>query len=314
MSRAIKVITRLRPMATQIIPPQAKLLVFKPPTIINQVSGYRMQANLTRMFSDSAKKEKKAKKDDPNFFLDNLGKIFLGTIAVVIGALVRSSYNTSNRNNVRDVLEDQAVLDPVEIDELRIANSELTPEVFRKISKDLHDQFPHGHCSYDGFIKAVRRTMVQLKGGAFTIELGHIIDRVVSEILLKQKKTEHEEFPLGLWLVTLTLALNSNATDRIRILYEIMELKEKPVKFQQIPILAGYLQDTCQLPPDTQVVPTETAYPTQQWEKGTPHQLVPWEGSESETIDLDTLASILRSKSVCAWGECYHKKQFEPGT
>jgi hypothetical protein len=260
--------------------------------------------------TEAAKPKKKV--DDSNIFLDNLGKIFLGTIATIIGTLVRSSYNTSNRNAVRDHLEDVAILDPVEIDDLRIANSELTPEVFRTIMKHVSDQFPHGSCSYENFIPAVRRIMVQLKGDAFTIQLGHCLDRVVAEVLLKNQKSSMDEMPLTLWLATLTLALNSDAPDRIRILYEILELEESPVIFSQIPTMVGYLQETCQLPPDTQIVPTETKYPTQQWEKGTPKDLVPGEdGTERDLMDVDAFASILRSKSVCAWGECYHKKTFE---
>lgn len=269
------------------------------------------RTNEVRYLSSTVETKKTGKKDDSNIFLDNLGKIFLATIASIVGALIRSSYNTSNRNEVRDVLEDQAALDPVEIDELRIANSELTPEVFRKISNDLNDQFPHGSCSYLEFSKAVRRTMAKLKGDAFTIELGHLIDRVVSDMLKRSRKSEYDELPMMLWLVTVSLAVNSSVPDRIRILYEIMEREGEPVRVNQIVAIVGFLQDTCQLPPDTQVVPTDTKYPTQQWEKGTSTQLVPWEGNDNDLIDIDAFASILRSKSVCAWGECYHKKTFD---
>lgn len=265
-----------------------------------------------RLFSEApAASPKTAKKEDSNIFLDNLGKIFLATIASIVGALIRSSYNTSNRNVVRDMLEDEAALDPIEVDELRIANSELTTEVFRTIAQDLRERCPYDTCSYVDFTKATRQTMMRLKGEAFTIELGHQIDRVVTALLVKNKKTDEEELPLSLWLVTLTLALNSSTADRLRILYEVLEAEDKPVRFHQVPILVGYLQDTCQLPPDTQVVPTETRVPSQQWKKGTPDELVPWEGAASDIIDLDGFAAILRSKSVCAWGECYQKKKIE---
>eukprot|EP00980_Cylindrotheca_fusiformis_P001491 scaffold346_cov116-Cylindrotheca_fusiformis.AAC.5 len=264
-----------------------------------------------RSFSESAAASvKKGREDNSNIFLDNLGKIFLTTIAGIVGALIRSSYNTSNRNALRDALEEEAALDPVEIDELRIANSELTTDVFRSIVNDLRERFPDGNCSYVDFIKAVRRTMIQLKGEAFTIELGHQIDRVVAEVLLKFKKSDEEELPLSLWLVTLTLALNSSVADRLRILYELLQADSDPVRFHQIPILVGYLQDTCQLPPDTQLVPTDDKIPTQQWKKADPEELVPWEGSGDDIVDLDGFAAMLRSKSVCVWGECYQKKSF----
>jgi hypothetical protein len=149
----------------------------------------------------------KAKQDAANFMLDNLGKIFLTAILAVIGTLVRSSYNTTNKNTVRDSLEDTAAIDPVEIEDLRIANSELTPEVFRQIIKDLDQQYSHGSISYQEFILSVRTTMSHLKGGAFTIELGHLIDRVVAAVLKEHKKSADEEMPMALWLTLLTLAL-----------------------------------------------------------------------------------------------------------
>ena len=261
--------------------------------------------------AEQTKSAAKKKDDDSNFFLDNLGKIFLGVIASIIATLVRSSYNTSNRNNVRDRLEDESVLDPVEIEEIRIANSELTPDVFRKILNDIGEQFPHGSCTYQDFIEVVRCTMVQLKGEAFTVELGHLLDRVVTEALGTHDLSPDEALPLSLWLTTLTLAMNSSVPDRIHILYEIMELEENPVTFHQIPTMVGYLQDTCQLPSDAQIIATDEKYPTQQWEKGTPKQLVPWDGSDNDLIDADAFAAIMRSKSVCVWGECYQKKTFE---
>jgi len=141
--------------------------------------------------------------------------------------------------------------------------------------------------------------------------------------------------PLSLFLTALTLALYSDARDRIRILYEILQMEKDQLHQQhldkhdvqkshlsagitiaQVRAMVGYLQETCQLPPDTQIIPTETKYPAQQWKRGTPKELVPWgedNGGKSDSylLDLFTFATILRSKSVCAWGECYHKRKFE---
>jgi hypothetical protein len=71
--------------------------------------------------------------------------------------------------------------------------------------------------------------------------------------------------------------------------------------------MVGYLQETCQLPPDAQIVPTETKCPTQQWKKDKSQDLVPWDENELDLIDLFAFASILRSRLVFAWGECYYK-------
>lgn len=255
--------------------------------------------------------QKKVKSGDSNVFLDNLGKIFLTTIAAIVGALIRSSYNTSNRNAVRDEIEDASALDPIEIDELRIANSVFSPKVYMNIAEDLYACFPVGSCSYQAFTICVRNTMMQQKGEAFTVELGHQIDRVVADILVKKNVSVDDDLPLSLWLITLSLALNSSIEDRLRVLFKVLEKENQPVRIHQIPVLVSYLQDTCQLPPDTQVVPTATRFPTQQWEKGSPSQLLPWEGGDDDIIDLNGMADILRSKSVCAWGECYQKKSLQ---
>lgn len=254
-------------------------------------------------------KEQTKKKDNSNIFLDNLGKIFLGAIATVVAMVIRSSSSTKKKNNLRDQIEDASILDPVEIDELRIANSELTPDVFRHIVRDLLDRFPQHTCSYREFTRSTRTTMAQLKGGEFTVQLGHYLDRVVADVLGKYGKSADDPLPLALWLATLSMALYSSVDERIEVLFESMEKENSSVLFSQVEDMVGYLQDTCQLPPDTQVVATETKYPVQLWERGTPSQLVPWDGSKNDKMDLESFKSILKSKSVCAWGECYHKKK-----
>ncbi len=253
------------------------------------------------------KEQKKTGVSD--ILLDNLGKIFLLAIAGVIGTIIRSSRSTTNRNKIRDTVEIISALDPVEIDELRLANSELTPDVFRTIARDLMDRYPQNTCSYHEFTLTTRSTMAKMKGGAFTIQLGHLVDRVVVKILEKYGATADDPLPLALWLTTLSLTLHSSVEERIQVLYDVMEKVNSPVAFSQVEDLVGFLQDTCQLPPDTQIVPTETKYPAQEWERGTPDQLVPWDGARNDAMDLEAFSSILRSKSVCAWGECYHKKK-----
>lgn len=244
-----------------------------------------------------------------DILLDNLGKIFLLAIAGVIATIIRSSRSTTNRNEIRDMVEKISALDPVEIDELRLANSELTPMVFTTIVNDLLERYPQNVCSYHDFTHTTRRTMARLKGGAFTVQLGHLLDRVAVEVMEKQGKGADDPLPLVLWLTTLSLALNSSVEERIEVLYNVLQTSNSPVVVSQVQDLVGYLQDTCQLPPDTQIVPTETQYPAQQWQRGTPDQLVPWDGSKNDPLDLESFSSILRSKSVCAWGECYHKKK-----
>jgi hypothetical protein len=253
-----------------------------------------------------------------NVFLDNLGSIFLSAIGLIIGSLVRSYYGTNNRNKIRDALEEASPLDPLEIDDLRTANSELTVQVFRDIMKDVTERFPdHQNVTYADFIAAVRRNMVAMKGDNFTIELGHLMDRVVLGALKRRGHTSEEPQTLAFWLTTLSLALSTPAVERIQMLYKVMQEagsndhdpENSTVTVADVQTMVGYLQDTCQLVPDTQVIATEEKYPVQQYVCGAPKQLVKWEGSEEDPIDVDAFAEILRSKSVCAWGECYNVKR-----
>ena len=302
--------------------------------------------NATEPTSNAKTKTKHA--DKPNIFLDNLGTIFLSVIGLIIASLVRSYYGTANRNRLRDAIEEQAALDPVEIDDLRVANSELQVDVFRTIMQQVQHAFPTPtpllspspspqEITYEEFSQQVRRTMIGLKGEAFTIELGHLIDRVVIAALQRHNKTTQDRMPLAFWFTVLSLALHSPVPERIQILYQVLQdqaavtaestinqvdgdststtdsssSNNNKVSIRDVRQMVGYLQDTCQLVPDTQIVPTEEKYPTQQYERGSPEQLVQWEQKQlaDEEVDIDAFASILRSRSVCAWGECYHRKK-----
>jgi hypothetical protein len=403
---------------------------------------------------DTKEKEKKSKADDStgNLFLDHLGKIFLLVIASIIGTLIRGSYNTTNRNNVRDWLETTSALDPMEVDDLRVANSELTLDVFEAILQDLYGSAPSVYTTgdddnsysaadsssaysgnrsaprlrmtYSEFVTSVRRTMIRLKGDAFTIQLGHLLDRVVVSMLRHyaapsktttgtatlsgfggdsreeedfnhwQGAGEEPELPLSLWLTVLSLALNSTIDERIKLLHKIMVIEqhlkkdreqgpsmtmssssssmdsvssfseemsssssldasnvmkstslettggnsgggarhlqsteegEERVAMDQVHDMVGYLQESCQLSPDTQVVKIVDEYiPTQQFRRGTPQELVHLsledlvkeEGSTLQgdvsavhTMKSEEFTALLKSKMVCAWGECYHKKK-----
>ena len=61
----------------------------------------------------------------------------------------------------------------MEIDDLRVANSELVPQIFQQIMQELNQAFPTGKAPYQDFVKSVRTTMATLKGPVVTIELGH---------------------------------------------------------------------------------------------------------------------------------------------
>jgi hypothetical protein len=151
--------------------------------------------------------------------------------------------------------------------------------------------------------------MIRLKGDAFTVELGHLLDRAVLAALHQQNTPEEEPVPLVFLLAALSLGMRSTVEERIVILFEAMQTKNASVTYQDVREMVGYLQDTCQLVPDSQVVEGSRKYPTQQYERGTPEQLVQWDGSDQDVLDLDAFSAIVRSRAVCAWGECYNKKK-----
>ena len=255
--------------------------------------------------SESSKGQKYQKKksaaDEPNIFLDNIGKIFLGAIGAIILALVRSSKATSNRTALRDYIENHSLLDPLEIEDLRVANSELTVEVYEKIMADVYAAFPSGQASYEDFVSVVMTTMRGLKGEAFTIQLGHLIDRVAIAAIEKEAELEKQnegaiggsasdaselgsdpikrQLPLPLLFTVLSLALQSDVTNRVRLLFSALQkdsasAEEGMVTEADIIRMVSYLQTTCQLVPDAQIVQTETKYPVQTYREGSPAELV----------------------------------------
>ena len=281
------------------------------------VNAIRRNAIINRTFSSSTPSvtgnanvnAAGTKKEVSDYFLDNLGGIFLCTIGAIFLSLIRSSYSTTNKNNIRDDIEQKASLDPMEIDDLRVANSELVPQIFQQIMQELNQAFPTGKAPYQDFVKSVRTTMATLKGPAFTIELGHLIDRAVIGALTEQGKSQEEEMPLPFWLAILSMALHSSTNDRIRILYEAMESDDSAVTYLHMQEMIGYLQVSSQLVPDSQVVMSDQKYPTQQYHRGTPSELIKWSGNDNDLINIEAFAKILRSNAVCAWGECYLRKK-----
>jgi hypothetical protein len=297
--------------------------------------------NNTNQSQSHENKEKTKKDEKSNLFLDNLGSIFLLSIAGVVLTLIRASFGSTNKNKVREKLEEDSTLDPLEIDDLRVANSEFTPEVFQSIMVQLNDEYPQGQATYMNFVTSTRRIMQSLRGDAFTIELGHLLDRVVMAavpVIMKSKSLKDgimdddasknakdfchsQEISLRFFLTALSLAMDIDASvnERIRTLYRVLQLHNPIVTAEDVEEMVGYLQSTCQLPPETQIIASDNKIPAQEYKVASPHELVSWDGlvvssssndeNVGDCIDVQAFSDILRSKSVCAWGECYFKRK-----
>ena len=148
------------------------------------------------------KKQTKKPKTAGDVFLDHLGKVFLSAIGLIIAALVRSSMGTTNQNNVRAQIEEEiSALDPFEIDDLRVANSDLTKDVFETIVNSIIEEYSvrgdgngiNQKVDYREFVSIVMKIMKGIKGEGFTIQLSHLLDRVVISIILQQEQKQSKE-------------------------------------------------------------------------------------------------------------------------
>lgn len=282
----------------------------------------------------------KEKKDDSNIFLDNLGKIFLSTIALVLLSLLRSTKGNNAKAALRDDIESAALLDPMEIDDLRAANEGvLSKSIWDEIVKEFGQR---GNVTYGEFISVVLGVLRRKHGEGATIQCGHLMDRVVIAELERRGRGVGEngsvaELPISFLLTALSLALHSTVADRVNALYDVMVLaqdntdgellrnttsssdneaeKEQQVSMQQVEEMIQHLQNTYQLVPDAQIVETNSNVPYQTYRVGDGAELTrrACEGfgksvGEEDGVALQDFYAILKSRSVCAWGECYVKK------
>lgn len=291
----------------------------------------------------------KKKEDNSNIFLDNLGKIFLSTIAAVLVMLLRSTKSNNARSALREDIETSALLDPLEIDDLRLANSDFTIDVWEKIAAEIQSEFRSREVvTYPEFLTVVMRVMKDLKGEGFTIQFGHLVDRVVIAELERitnrgedgseedQRMLLQNELPLSFLFAALSLALHSTVTDRVRVLYgsmlesgldnnnntSVVDEESTTVSGEQVSQMIQHLQNTCQLVSEAQIVETNSKVPYQTYRVGTGDDLTKRaregfggkKGSAGVTrekegpVSLEEFHAILKSRTVCAWGECYVKK------
>jgi hypothetical protein len=279
--------------------------------------------------NDSSKDQSKNKKDDSNIFLDNLGKIFLSTIALVLLSLLRSNKGNNAKAALRDDIESTALLDPLEISDLRDANDFITREVWDEIVQEFVTGGIVDRVTYGQFMNTVLKVLRRKAGEGATVQYGHLMDRVVvkeMEKIVEQNRVEGDvELPLLFLLTAFSLAMNSSVADRVQSLYDVMILSqgdnadgsnnEQTVPMRKVKEMVQHLQSTCQLVPDAQIVPTISNIPYQTYRVGDGAELTQracqglgMGDDEGKAVDLEDFYSILKSRSVCAWGECYVKK------
>lgn len=219
--------------------------------------------------------------------------------------LLRSTKSNNSRTALREDIESSALLDPLEIDELRLANPDFTIEVWEKIAEEVKKEFGQGRdgATYPEFLTMVTRAMKGLKGEGFTIEFGHLVDRVVIAELERLGREDaaaassaaaaaaggggeqggegllRNELPLTFLFAAMSLALHGSVADRVRALYETMPSEmdassaEILVAGEEVSKMVQHLQSTCQLVSDAQVVETNSKVPFQTYRVGTGDEL-----------------------------------------
>jgi hypothetical protein len=320
-----------------------------------------------------------------------MGTIFLTIIGGIVAWLVRSYLNSQERLAVRNRLEATSAADPIELDDVRVANTNLVRlnvEAFQQ-AMELVQQSQQLNVSsldetgyrmtYPQFVSAVRTALLHTihtdtksDAAAVTVQLGHVLDRIALSMLQKISSSLPDTvespsrqllttvtLPLAQWWTLLSLAMDvESPRQRIPVLLQAMAMQSSSMSmsmggtetdenalgtnaledhasstltYDQVVELVSYLQASCQLAPDAQIVADMSRqYPLQRYAIGSPHQLVdlalatkaattatantmatkqqqPELQHEARLFDCQALEAILTSKSVCAWGECYRK-------
>lgn len=238
----------------------------------------------------------------------------MATIGTVIVTLVRSSKSGSHKTALKEDVEHSTTLDPMEIDDLRRANSDwFTPELWEAIRDGAWTAFPSGRATYGQFMHVVAGVLAETgastsndAGRALTLEMGHLVDRVVVEALERRQQQpedtpssreqqtsgyvgnhdeddDDESLPLPFFFAALSLALTSTVSQRIEALYQVM-LQPQPLPDDnqgKKSVATGvdaadmitHLQQTCQLVPEAQIVETASKIPYQTYRVGSGHEL-----------------------------------------
>jgi len=264
--------------------------------------------------------------DDESFLSKHGGKVAMVAFTVSMVLLFRYFRSNSKRSEVEEDLADLAVLEPYEIHDLRVSN-DLTAAQYDVICDKMFDAFPQGECTYTEFVAAVRG-MVE---GKFHKKLKHmhLLDRLVTGMSFVPG-TGHDahdahdcerRYPLRRLLVAFNTAINAPAAERITSLDRLLKRSvDRPsnlhVTTPEVEALLEDLARTWQIPHEKRTAEDkDKLYPVQGWRVNTaPEMVKKFRGNHTKELagmedpdrfDLPTLEMMLKSGSVCVWGECY---------
>jgi len=281
--------------------------------------------------ANDGKSNKENKKGASDFLADHGGKVAIVAFSIAIGLFYSYYQSGEDRSNQEKQILKEASIEPYEIQELRSCSELDVPRYNAVVSwllpRDggVSSSTP---VSYGDFIEGVRAQL------AAPLHGGHLFDRVVARYAASRGLSVGEgpslrgaELPRGLLLALLGLWLGSGCTpeDRLGALFRIAATSSNDSEVpQEAPLeamveLLQHLVDSDQVPPESQVAEAGPRYPVKTHRRKTPREMIDSyyaalakkdaKPLQPEAIGEEEFVSIMVSRQVCIWAECYRDRR-----
>mmetsp|Transcript_33835 Transcript_33835/g.43464 ORF Transcript_33835/g.43464 Transcript_33835/m.43464 type:complete len:330 (-) Transcript_33835:421-1410(-) len=258
------------------------------------------------MSKEKSKKKVKDESDEGGMISNNLGKIFGGVLLSIALYFYRLSKNREQKDALIAQVEESYGAEPYEIEDLRNANMQLNARKFKNIAEKIMEAYP-SQVTYKDFVVAVSKEF-----GA-TMQHGFLLDRVVIKYLQNHpEKNEDGPLPVSFLLAALSLAMYSDVDERAEVFHNLLAKGSTDLGKDAAADFISALQDTCQIPAERNIREDSEKYPIQKYRvisgpEMLEEALEELKEKEKEQLSLEDFSKVLRSKAVCAWGECFHR-------
>ncbi len=164
--------------------------------------------------STTSKKNSSSAGSDDDIFTKHGGKMLIAFLSGVCGLVGRSFLGTANFNALREEIEDERMLEPYELEDLRCENN-FDPSVFMEIRRRVETEFPDGNAEYPSFVGFVAPLLPK------PLVLGHYLDRSV--LNLRAQADVQGLYITDLLLVAFCNAINTTLPERLHHLWLLVE-------------------------------------------------------------------------------------------
>ncbi|KDO25804.1 hypothetical protein SPRG_08747 [Saprolegnia parasitica CBS 223.65] len=250
--------------------------------------------------------------DQGGFFSRHPEYVFGAVILAIGGYIYRGSKNRKFFEAIQNEIADATPISPYEAFELRSQN-DITPDVFQKVHAQAKAFFPTNEASVRDFDLCLGSVLngMQLKN------LHHL-----ERVLMSLPKNDNGKCNLDTLMVAFSLAVKGDVNERLACLFQLQAAtKDATLSLEQIEAILEHILTTYQVPAEKRVVAVDDkAYPFQEYTVGSAHELL--QAAVQAAIKdkslpevaptqytLDDFNLLLKSKSVCIWGECFSSKR-----